>query len=72
MELRDAIRKHDLAIVDGDPPTSRWVIVSGGVEPAVFGDLHRATDYTMCSSLPRERGAVFMFQRNQKPKKEGE
>lgn len=72
MQLRDVIRKHDLPIVDGDPPTSRFVIVTSGGEPAVFGDLHRATDYTMCSSLPRERGMTFMFQRNAKPKKEGE
>ena len=69
MTLSEVIRRHDLYRVEGHD-YSRWVIVSTDKPtPTMFGELHMATDYSMCGALPRERGMVFMFQRNAKPVK---
>lgn len=68
MTLDDVILRHGLAC---DGTGGRFVTVStDAVTPAMFGDLHRATDYSMCSALPRARGMLFMFQRNSKPVRE--
>jgi hypothetical protein len=68
MTLRDAVARHGLTTVDD---SGRWVTVSTDrATPQMFGDLHRATDYSLCGALPRAHGMVFAFQRNAKPVKE--
>jgi hypothetical protein len=68
MTLREVVARHGLATVED---SGRWVMVSADVAtPQMFGDLHRATDYSLCNALPRERGMAFMLQRNAKPAQE--
>jgi hypothetical protein len=68
MTLREVVARHGLKTVDD---CGRWVTVSADKPtPQMFGDLHKAADYSMCGALPRERGMVFTFQRNAKPVKE--
>lgn len=73
MRLADAIRKHGLRVwQDVEVGSQRWVtVIADSVVPATFGDLHRATDYTMVNLLERQDCAVFMFQRNGKPATRG-
>jgi hypothetical protein len=74
MTLQDVIRKHDLRVWQDTEVvgSDRWItVVADQSTPQIFGDLHKATDYTMCNALPREHGMLFMFQRNAKPARQG-
>jgi hypothetical protein len=73
MKLKQIIRDHDLRRVDGHEDYSRWVVLSAGyATPKMFGDLHRADDFSICGALPRECGMLWMLQRNEKPVKQRE
>jgi hypothetical protein len=73
MRLADVIRKHGLRVwKDIEVGSQRWItVIADAVIPATFGDLHRATDYTLVSLCEGHGCAVFYFQRNSKPAAKG-